>query len=184
MSINDSQVLRWIDELNGVVDADAKAKAIRQSIRNERHKPTSRETKRMLQQLYSDLYSIQYQKDYLCVIMDRDSDYDRANQGFSVNGIRYKRFLGTNGGIKNSTIVYVNEEMYPELKKRLANGRDLTKELVPAKLEAYQALVCSGSTPLPEPRGFIVVNDCITHFVEDVITINDLLFLALMNPLR
>ena len=166
-------MLRWIDELNGVVDADAKAKAIRQSIRNERNKPTSRETKRMLQQLCSDLYSIQYQKDYLCVIMDRDSDYDRANQGFSVNGIRYKRFLGTNGGIKNSTIVYVNEEMYPELKKRLANGRDLTKELVPAKLEAYQALVCSGSTPLPEPRGFIVVNDCITHFVEDVITIND-----------
>ena len=45
--------------------------------------------------------------------------------------------------------------------------------LVPAKLEAYQALVCSGSVPLPEPKGIIVVNDCITHFKDDVILIDD-----------
>lgn len=173
VTISDSQVLRWIDELNGIKDADAKAKLIRQRLKIERNKPTTRESRQTIKQLYSDLYKLQYQKDYLSVIMDRESDYDRANNGFSVNGIRYRRFLGTNGGIKNSTIVYVNEELYPELKHRLDNGRNLAKELVPAKLEAYQALVCSGSTPLPAPKGFIVVNDCITHFKEDVITIND-----------
>ena len=70
-------------------------------------------------------------------------------------------------------IVYVNEKIYPELKKRLDNGRDKSKELVPAKLEAYQALICSGSIPLPEPKGIIVVDDCITKFKEDVILIND-----------
>lgn len=173
VTISDSQVLRWIDELRNVGDADARAKEIRKLIKFQKKKPTSRETKLVINKLYSDLYDLQYQKDYICIIMDRESDYDRANLGFSVNGITYRRFLGTNGGIKNSTIVYVNEELYPELKKRLDNGRNKTVPLVPAKLEAYQALVCSGSTPLPAPRGFIVVNDCITHFTDDVITIND-----------
>lgn len=173
VSLGDSQLLRFIDELNGVSDVNAKIKSIQNKIKKEKKKPKSRETKYVIRELYKTLYSLQFQKDYICVIMDSPNDYDRANKGFTVNGITYRRFLGTNGGIKNSTIVYVNAELYPELKKRLDNGRKNDVPLVPAKLEAYQALVCSGSTPIPEPKGFIVVKDCITHFKEDVILIND-----------
>lgn len=173
VSFGDSQILRFIDELNGIHNADAMAKEIKLKIRHEKKKARSRTTKSTITRLYDELYNLQYQKDYLCVIMDRNSDYDRANEGFFVNGIKYRRFLGTNGGIKHSTIVYVNEVLYPELKRRLDNGRNMNKELIPAKLEAYQALICSGSTPIPKPDGIIVVNDCITHFKEDVILIND-----------
>ena len=173
VSIGDSQLLRFIDELNGVTDINEKVREIKKKIKYEKKKPKSRETKMKIKGLYKTLYELQFQKDYVCVIMDSESDYDRANQGFEINGIRYKRFVGTNGGIKNSTIVYINEELYPELKRRLDNGRNKNKEFVPAKLESYQALICSGSTPLPEPNGIIVVNDCITHFKENVILIND-----------
>lgn len=173
VALSDSQVLRWIAELNGVTDQDEKINEIKRRISAIKKKPRSRENTVLIKQLYSHLQDLQFQKDYLCVIMDSKKDYDKANQGFTVNGIKYRRFLGTNGGIKNSTIVYVNEELYPELKKRLDNGRKMDVPLVPAKLEAYQALVCSGSTPLPEPKGFIVVRDCITHFKDDVILIDD-----------
>ena len=173
VSLNDSQLLRFIDELNGITDVDEKVKEIRKKIKYEKKKPKSRESTVIIKELYRNLYELQFQKDYVCVIMDSNSDYDRANLGFSINGIKYRRFLGTNGGIKKSTIVYVNEELYPELKKRLDNGRNKEVPLVPAKLEAYQALICSGSTPLPEPKGVIVVNDCITHFKENVILLND-----------
>lgn len=173
VSLNDSQLLRFIDELNGVVDINNKVKSIQHKIKMEKKKPKSRETKAIIKNLYDTLYSLQFQKDYVCVIMDSNKDYDRANLGFSINGIEYKRFLGTNGGIKNSTIVYVNAKLYPELKKRLDNGRNKEIPLVPAKLEAYQALICSGSIPLPKPKGIIVVKDCITHFKDDVILIND-----------
>ena len=173
VSLSDSQLLRFIDELNGIVDADKIARDIKSAIKAEKKKPRNRQTKIKINCLYQQLYELQFQKDYLCVIMDRNSDYDRANKGFKVNGIQYHRFLGTNGGIKQSTIVYVSERLYPELKKRLDNGRNMEMELVPAKLEAYQALICSGSTPIPQPNGVIVVNDCITHFAEDVIMIND-----------
>ena len=182
VSLNDSQCLRFIDEMNGVKDLNERVRNIQKKIRSIKKQPKSRETKMLISNYYDTLYDLQFQKDYVCVIMNSESDYDRANQGFSINYgkvdgkdciIRYKRFLGTNGGIKNSTIVYVNEEIYPELKKRLDDGRDKEKELVPAKLEAYQALICSGSIPLPEPKGIIVVDDCITKFKEDVILIND-----------
>ena len=173
VSISDSQILRFIDEINGVEDINGKVRSIKRKIKAEKKKPKSPETRAMIKNLYETLYSLQFQKDYVCVIMDNYVDYYHANSGFTINGIRYKRFLGTNGGIKNSTIVYVNEQLYPELKRRLDNGRNKEIPLVPAKLEAYQALTCSGSIPLPAPKGIIVVNDCITHFKDNVILIND-----------
>lgn len=182
VSLNDSQCLRFIDEINGIKNINEKVRNIQRQIRNIKKQPKTPETKMLISNYYDVLYDLQFQKDYICVIMNSKSDYDRANQGFSINYgvvngeeciVKYKRFLGTNGGIKNSTIVYVNEEIYPELKKRLDNGRDKSKQLVPAKLEAYQALICSGSIPLPEPKGIIVVDDCITKFKEDIILIND-----------
>lgn len=173
VSLNDSQLLRFIDELNGVSDINAKVRDIQRKIKLEKKKPKSRSTTTVIKYLYNELYSLQFQKDYVCVIMDSNKDYDRANQGFVINGVSYRRFLGTNGGIKNSTIVYVNTLLYDELKRRLDNGRNKDIPLVPAKLEAYQALVCSGSTPIPEPNGIIVVKDCITHFKDNVIMIND-----------
>ena len=172
VALNDSQMLRWIDEINGVTDITPKVNYIYRQLKAEKRKPRSRATQLAVRNLYDTLYDLQFQKDYVCIIMDSFKDYDRANQGFYINGVKYHRMLGTNGGIKNSTIVYVNDRIYPELYKRMCNGRDMTKMLVPAKLEAYQALVCSGSVPLPEPR-IIVVKDCITRFREDVILIND-----------
>ena len=173
VSLNDSQALRFIDEINGVVDADVKAHELRRQIRIVRSQPKSTEAKLRLRHLYDQLYDLQYQKDYVSIIMDSEKDYDRANQGFTINGIPYRRFLGTNGGIKKSTIIYVSERVYPELKRRLDNGRNMDAMLVPAKLEAYQALICSGSIPITPPRGIIVVDDCITHFKADVVLLDE-----------
>lgn len=126
-----------------------------------------------MKQLYQELYETQFQPDYMCLIMDSKADYLRANKGFTINGVKYRRFLGTNGGIKNSTIVYVSERVYPILKERLDCGRNMSIPLVPAKLEAYQALICSGSIPVSMPKGIIVVPDCITHFQEDILQLDN-----------
>lgn len=174
ISLNDSQILRFIDELNGTTDSDEKAKNIKRKMREVRKKKRSPESKAILRNLYRILYDLQYQKDYICIIMDSNRDYDLLNsKGFSVNDVKYQRLLGTNGGIKNSTIVYVSKRLHDELQRRIDNGRNKQQMLVPAKLEAYQALVCSGSVVLPKPKGIIVVNDCITHFKDNVILIDD-----------
>lgn len=169
ISLSSSQLLRFIDELNGVVDADEKVKAIKKELRYVKKLENSIQNRRKIKELYTQLDEIQFKPDYLCLIIDKEKDYWRACKGFSINNIKYVRLLGTNGGVKTSTIVFVSERLAPELKRRIDNGRDKTKPIVPAKLEAYQALTCSGSTPVSFPKGIAVVDDCITHFKSDVI---------------
>jgi hypothetical protein len=108
------------------------------------------------------------------LIIDKPKDFSRANsKGFIINGQKYRRLLGTNGGVKNSTVIYVTEDVYNTLNKRLNNGRDMTVPFVPAKLESYKALTCSGSIPVSFPNGVLVVNDCETRFKSDIIKIDD-----------
>ena len=173
ISLADSQILRWIDELNDMADADSQARQVRAEIRKLRNEPNSTTSKRRIKYLYGRLDEIQFKPDYLCVIIDKEKDYHRACRGFSVNGIQYVRLLGTSGGIKNRTIVFVSERLAPELRRRIENGRDPDMALVPAKLEAYKALVCSASIPVSFPRGILVVNDCETNFLSDIIYLND-----------
>lgn len=173
ISIADSQVLRWIDELNGIKDADGIARAIKSEIRQIRKEENSVGNRRKIRHLYSELDRVQYKPDYMCLIIDKEKDYYRACRGFFINGVKYERLLGTNGGIKNNTIVFVSENVASEVKRRIENGRDLKKELVTAKLEAYKALTCSASIPVSFPNGVLVVNDCETRFLSDVVYLSD-----------
>ena len=173
ISLADSLVLRWIDELNGIHDSDAKAKEIKAEIRQLRKEPNSVQTKRKIRQLYAQLDEVQFKPDYMCLIIDKKKDYYRACQGFSINGLRYRRLLGTNGGVKNETIVFISERYWAEISRRIDNGRDMSKEMVPAKLEAYKALTCSASIPVSYPRGILVVNDCEVEFKADTIYLDD-----------
>lgn len=173
ISLADSQVLRWIDELNGITDADNQAQSIKQEIKRIRKEPNSIQNRRIIKQLYTQLDKLQYKPDYMCLIIDKEKDYYRACKGFSINGIKYKRLLGTNGGIKNSTIVFVSERLVDELRRRIENGRNPNIELVTAKLEAYKALTCSASTPVSLPKGVLVVDDCMTEFLSDIVYLTD-----------
>ena len=174
ISLASSQVLRWIDEITGVRDADSLAREIRANINRIRSMPHSPENLRTIKKLYTELDNVQFKPDYMCLIIDRNSDYVRACRGFSINGVRYTRLLGTPGGIKMSTIVFVSERVAPELRERIDNGRDTSMAFIPAKLEAYRALTCSASTPVSCPRGVLVVNDIETTFNDTVINlVND-----------
>ena len=166
ISLADSQMLRWIDELNGVTDADGKARDIKLKIKDIKKQPNSTANKRAIRQLYKDLDELQFQKDYMCIVIDKDKDYYRACRGFTINGIKYARLLGTNGGIKNSTIVFVSERLAPELRRRIENGRNQEKELVTAKLEAYKALTCSASIPVSLPHGILYTYSAVGNFPD------------------
>lgn len=173
IALADSQILDWIDELNGDLDCEEKAIEIRQEIRRLRNEADSAQGRRAVRKLYSKLDDVQFKPDYMCLIIDKVSDYTRACRGFTVNGIKYERLLGTNGGVKNHTIVFISERVSKEIKHRIENGRKRDVKLVPAKLEAYKALTCSASTPVSMPNGVLIVDDCVTEFKSDIIRLTD-----------
>ena len=100
VSLSDSQVLRFIDELNGRTDLDDEIRNLQYQIKMMKKQPRTPQTGRMMEELYDKLYYLQFHPDYLCVVMDSNKDYDRANKGFSINGITYRRFLGTSGVLR------------------------------------------------------------------------------------
>lgn len=171
ITIGDSQLLRFIDEINGCRNNQQKAIDIRVEIELLKRQGNSVQNRHKISKLYSELYNIQVVPEYLCVIMNTTSDYRKLNKGFKFNGEEYRRLVSTPGGIKESTIIYTKASIFPALQEKIENGRDLNKKLVPAKLEAYRSLVCSTSTPVSTPKGILVVNDCETNFVEDVLYI-------------
>lgn len=181
VALADSQILSWINELNGTEDYDNRAKELRKQIKDIKKQDSTRENKLKISRLYEQLYRLQFKTDYVCVIMDKKSDYDRANQGFQINGIPYKRLICTANGVKTSTVVYISERLCPEIKRRIENGRNTLIPLVPAKLGAYESLAASASVPVSWPRppsakipgGIIVVKDAFTSFEADLINIDD-----------
>lgn len=173
ISIGSSQMLRWIDELNGLEDTEERVEAIKREIRYLRRQPNSLQNRRAIKRLYADLDSIQFKPDYMCLIIDKDKDLLRACKGFKINDVKYVRLLGTNGGVKCSTIVFVSERLAPILRARIDNGRDTTVKQVPAKFEAYRALTCSGTIPVSMPKGILLVNDCETVFKENITYLTD-----------
>ena len=173
ISLADSQMLRWIDNLNGVVDADTRAKEIKTQIRRLKREENSLRNRREIKKLYAELDRLQFKPDYMSLVIDKPKDYIRACRGYKINGVKYKRLLGTNGGIKNSTIVFVSERLSEELKRKVENGRNPNVPLVTAKLEAYKALTCSASIPVSFPRGILVVDDVYTEFTASVVNLTN-----------
>lgn len=173
ISLNDSQMLRWIDELNGVENAEERVRAIKAQIRHIKKQENSVQNRRQIRKLYEELDALQFKPDYMHLVIDKDKDLYRACRGFKINGIRYARLLGTNGGVKESTIVFVSERLVYQLRERIDNGRDTQKHQIPAKLEAYRALTCSGSSPVSMPNGILVVKDCETVFHENILMLSD-----------
>lgn len=202
VSLGSSQVLRWIEQFQGRQNNDTEATLIKQEIKQIKKQENSIENKKRINDLYNRLYEKQFQQDYLMLVMDSPKDYRYVcEHGFSITidyghkteNVKYKRFLGTAGSIKKSTIIFVNEEIYDRLMVKINNGRYIpeidqygnpiepTKEyngkklnykFIPAKINAYFALQCSASISVPWPR-IIVVNDVETKFNDIVRLVKD-----------
>lgn len=172
VSIADSEVIRFI---NKGCDIDTIANEIIKQIKHLKKQPTNIDNTKKIKEFYKQKYKTLFIKDYVCIVIDKEKDFDRMNseKGFFINGTKYRRLLATNGGVKKSIVVYVSDDTYNKLQLKIDNGRNLNKEFVPAKLESYKSLVCSASIPVSNPEGILVVKDCITKFTSDVILLDD-----------
>ena len=205
VSLGSSQVLRWIEKKGN----DETATRLKKEIKEKKKLGNSAENKQKISELYDQLYITQFQQDYIMLVMDSPKDYRYAcDNGFQITidygialdetgstrrTVKYKRFLGTAGSIKKSTIMFINEDIYDNLMEKINNGRympkvdkdgnplepiktyngkELSYKFIPAKLNAYFALQCSASIPVPWPR-IIVVDDAITNFSAMVREVRD-----------
>lgn len=179
VSLADSQTFRFIDDINGV-DREhnlARFKSIRKEIKSvegEYRKGliSKSDASAKIIELRNKIDDIQICNDYIEIVMDNKCDIEKLNDGFYINGESYKRYVGTTGGVKVGVVVYVSERIFDEISNRLDNGRDHSKKIVAAKLEAYRALSCSASVPVSLPNGILVVDDLVLNINTDIMIID------------
>ena len=125
-----------------------------------------------LKELNNNLLEASLQDKICNVVFKTDSDYDKySEEGFILNGKTYKPILGTPGGIKCNSVVFVEASVNKELEKRINNGADFSIPTMPSKLMAYKALTFSSSTPVTNTPNILVVEDVETKFKDNVIHI-------------
>ena len=174
ISIADSQAIRFIYDIKGInmQDQDSDVKNLKRKIKSIKREKTSSENKKEIKKLYKELHEKLFLPEYVTVKFDTVKDFDRACRGFFINNIEYKRIVGTTGGVKTKTIVFVKTGIHEQLNKMIRNGAN-DIELIPAKLEAYRALAFSSSIPVKNTKNIVVVKDWETKFKSDIIQVGD-----------
>ena len=172
VSLADSQMLLSIRDITGqVVDRE-----ILESWYSERDtikkRKNTKDNRNRLKELQNNIYNMMYIPQYITVVMENIKDYERMfKKGFKFNGKTYRRFSCSASQARVSTIVFVDETIKDELKRRLDNGRDLNKPLAPSKYNAYFGLYSSATKKVTWPRFCIVpdYNEVISVDVDYVI---------------
>ena len=126
-----------------------------------------KEIKNNIKRMNNELLKASLQDNICNVVFNSEADYNKySKQGFCLNGSKYTLLLGTTGGVKDNTVMFVKEEIQEELERRINNGADFSIPLLPSKLMAYKALVFSSSTPVANTEKILVVKDVKTRFKD------------------
>ncbi|NFH01952.1 hypothetical protein FC831_17090 [Clostridium botulinum] len=175
IQLGDSQILRFIRELTNMNYSELEIEEIKNKINKLKKEKSCKANKEQIKKLYKELDKMLYIEDYVSIIFNKKGDFDRATnrKGFTINGKKFKRIVGTTGGVKQNTVNFCSEEIYEQLNEKLNCGRNKDTPIVPAKLEAYRALSASVSTPVTQTRRILVIEDGITNIKDKVIKVSD-----------
>ena len=176
VSLGDSQVLRMIRQIRNSSVTEEEINDTKRNIEILKRATTNESNKLKIEEEYKKLMELKFIEDYVVIVFDTIDDWNKVNSSkvnLKINGKEFVRLLGTSGGIKKSSVVFVSEDIHEELDRRLNCKRNPKCKYVPAKFEAYKSLSCSSSTPVPQPRDILVIRDGETHFIDKVLRLSD-----------
>lgn len=174
ISLGDSQCLRFIRKIKSYKYTEQDIKDIKKEIKKIKKMNNTVGNRNKIQKLYNKLDEMLFIPEYIGVVFNTKSDFDYVcKNGFYINGKKFKRLVGTTGGVKNSTVQFCSEDIYDELVERMENGWNKDTPIVPAKFEAYKSLSCSASTPLTIKPRILIVKDISVEISDRVIRVFD-----------
>ena len=174
IAVGSSQCLRFILDIKKYEFTEDDIKNIKKEIKRLKKSSNTEGNRKKIKKLYDKLDEMLFIPEYIGVVFNTKSDFDYAcKNGFTINGKKYKRLVGTTGGVKNSTVQFCSDDIYDELVKRMENGWNSDTPIVPAKFEAYKSLSCSASTPLTLKPRILIVRDKSVNIKDNVIRVFD-----------
>lgn len=112
-----------------------------------------------VKKINEEIRNLLYIPDYICLTFPNGITkklYNKLNQnGFKINGIKYKWLLCGAGHQRTNRAFYCNEKIFEKLWEILNCGAK-SVDILPAKFNAYFALSSSASNYVSEPRVCVV----------------------------
>ena len=159
ISLADSQMLRSIRDITGQKIDRVQLEEWWQERDAIKKRKNSKTNRQKIKDLQDKIYNMMYIPQYITVVMESVKDYERMfKKGFYFNGRLYKRMSCSASQARVSTVVFVDDEIREELRRRLDNGRDLKHPLAPSKYNAYFGLYSSATKEVTKPR-FCIIPD-------------------------
>ena len=172
ISVGHSQLIKWIEDLTNTSDNYIKAEQVRKEIKYLKSLDNTKENKKKIKYKYDELYNLQFEPNLVSIQFDKKSHFDNCCKSLIINGKIFRRLYGTPGGLKMSTVLFICNDLYDNIRERVNNGRNTALKYSPAKIEAYFALTSSTSNAVTWPK-MIVVDGTFTKFKTDVIEVSD-----------
>lgn len=173
VGIGDSAGTRMIRDIIGSKYNEEYINNIKREIKQTKKLDESdRQTRKKLKDLNKELL-VACLQDRICnVVFNSNKDYEKySKKGFKLNGVHYSLLIGTPGGIKLNTVMFIDERIREEVERRINNGADFDVPTMPSKLMAYKALTFSASTPVTYTPNILVVEDVEVDFRDKVVYI-------------
>jgi len=169
VQISNSQMVRTILQMTNRVTTQSSLTelfALKKSLTRKKNNPSVMQA---LAEVSVKIDSALFIPELINIQFDDKRHYSKIinRGGIDVNGKRYVPFMASAGQIRRSSVLFIDETLKLEITKRFNNGRDLSKELVPAKFSAYYSLYSSSTLPVSFPR-LAVVSDLIMKKVKRV----------------
>ena len=92
IALSESQIMRWIDELNGITNPELHISSIKSKIKKLKKEQNLSISRPQIKKLYAELDQYQFKKDYVCVVIEKVKDFwHMYKEGFEINNINYRR---------------------------------------------------------------------------------------------
>lgn len=159
ISTFENQIIDSILDINNRNFDQSEVEQLKSEIRKLKKKPHSKENAEAIGTKQQTLNKLMFVPEYITIKIIHKSHYRHMfENGLYINGVKFKRFNASASQARVNTVLFISENVFDELRRRLDNGRDLSKELVPAKLNAYRGLYSSSRFKVSTPK-FCVVPD-------------------------
>lgn len=159
ISLFDNQILRSIRDIhNKHIDYNYLNELHREIsiLKNHEHSIENANSIKIIQTKINEILFI---PEYITIVMDHPAHYKYLyKNGLKLNGKRFRRFSSSAGQARVSTVTFCETETADKLDMILDNGRNLNKELVPSKFNAYKGVYGSATSVVSTPR-FCLVSD-------------------------
>ena len=76
IALSESQIMRFIDEINNITNAEFKISNIKSQIKKLKSDKNLSTSRPKIKKLYNDLDKYQFKKDYVCVVIDKIKDFE------------------------------------------------------------------------------------------------------------